>query len=72
MHLVDLTEEEFAFILAWMDGYFNHMHGTAVLSDAGLESLGAMVFEGCANSPDRKVLEILTERIRQDALNQHP
>ena len=30
LHLVDLSEEEFSFILAWLDGYFNHMHGTAV------------------------------------------
>lgn len=72
IHLVDLSEEEFSFILAWMDGYFNHMHGTAVLSEAGLESLGAMVFEGCEKKPQRKVLDMLIERIRQDALNLHP
>ena len=72
LHLVDLSEEGFSFILAWLDGYFNHMHGTAVLSDAGLESLGALVLEGCSKEPEREVLEMLTEHIRQDALKQHP
>lgn len=72
-HIMTLGEEEFSFLLAWLDGYFNHMHGTAKLSDASLSALGVMVQKGCAaNKPDRPVLEILNERIRQDALNQHP
>ena len=72
IHLVDLSEEEFSFILAWLDGYFNHMHGTTILSEASLESLGAMVLEGCSTDSERNVMEMLNERIRQDALNQHP
>ena len=72
VHLVDLSEEEFSFFLAWLDGYFNHMHGTAVLSDAGLESLGTVIFEGCSKEPERNVMEMLTERMRMDTLRQHP
>ncbi len=72
-HLMALGEEELSFLLAWLDGYFNHMHGTAKLSDASLSALGLMVQNGCAaNEPNARVLDILNERIRQDALNQHP
>lgn len=72
-HLMALGEEELSFLLAWLDGYFNHMHGTAKLSDANLSALGVMVQDGCAaNEPNGRVLDILNERIRQDALRQHP
>jgi hypothetical protein len=72
VHLIDLSEEEFSFFLAWLDGYFNHMHGTAILSDAGLESLGAIVIDGCTKEPDRNVMDLLTERMRLGALRQNP
>lgn len=72
VHLVDLSGEELSFLLAWLDGYFNHMHGTATLSDQNLLSLGGMIENGCAADPQRGVLAMLEERIRQDALNLHP
>lgn len=71
-HLTDLDEEELSFLLAWLDGYFNHMHGTAILSDQSLMNLGRMVEDGCGQTPEREVLDMLNERIRQDALNLHP
>lgn len=72
-HIGELSEDEFSFLLAWLDGYFNHMHGTAVLSDRSLAALGTMIRDGCDESGvTALVLEILNTRIRQDALNQHP
>lgn len=72
IHLTNLTEDDFSFLLAWLDGYFNHMHGTSTLSDQSLTKLGTMIESGCQEAPDRNVLDILNERIRRDALKQHP
>lgn len=72
LHLIDLGEDEISFLLAWLDGYFNHMHGTARMSDQNLASLGKMIEDGCADDPERGLLDMLQERIRQDALNLHP
>ena len=71
-HLSDLNEEEFSFLLAWLDGYFNHMHGTAVLSDQSLANLGQMIQDGCTATPEGNMIDLLNERTRLDALGQHP
>lgn len=71
-HLSDLNEEEFSFLLAWLDGYFNHMHGTAVLSDQSLANLGQMIQVGCTATPEGIIIDLLNERTRLDALGQHP
>lgn len=70
--LTDLGEDEISFLLAWLDGDFNHMHGTTTLSDQSLTNLGMMIEMGCREAPDRHVLDMLKERVRQDALKQHP
>lgn len=70
--LVGLSESELSFLLAWLDGYFNHMHGTAVLKDSSLAALGQMIQEGCADSSAGPIMDMLNERIRRDALRQHP
>jgi len=72
VHLEKLGENDFSFLLAWLDGYFNHMHGTSTLSDQSLNNLATMIESGCQESPDRHVLDVLNERIRQNALKQHP
>lgn len=71
-HLVSLDETELSFLLAWYDGYFNHMHGMTTLSDSSLSNLGVMIEDGCADAPERLILDLLNERIRQDALMLHP
>jgi hypothetical protein len=71
-HLSDLNEQEFSFLLAWLDGYFNHMHGTAVLSDQSLTSLGQIIQDGCTATPDGTIIDLVNERTRLDALGQHP
>ncbi|MBT5240578.1 MAG: hypothetical protein HN793_03810 [Rhodospirillaceae bacterium] len=70
--LAGLAEDELSFLLAWLDGYFNHMHGTATLNDGSLAGLGKMIQEGCADSTPGPVMDMLNERIRLDALRQHP
>jgi len=70
--LAELAEDELSFLLGWLDGYFNHMHGTAILADESLSGLGTMIEEGCASSPVGPVMDMLNERIRRDALRQHP
>ena len=72
VHLANLTEDEFGFLLIWLDGYFNHMHGTAILSEASLEQLGNMVFEGCTKNEAGNVMDLIAERLRLDSLRQHP
>jgi len=72
VHLLDLGEEDLSFLLAWLDGYFNHMYGTTTLSDQNLANLGKMIEQGCRDAPDRLVMELLSERIRQDTLSLHP
>ena len=70
--LVGLGEDELSFLLAWLDGYFNHMHGTAMLNDGSLAGLGKMIEEECAGAPRGPIMDMLNERIRLDALRQHP
>lgn len=72
VHLFDLSEEDLSFLLAWIDGYFNHMYGTTTLSDQSLTNLGDMIEDGCRDEPERRVLNMLSERIRQDVLSLHP
>jgi hypothetical protein len=55
-HLSVLDEGELSFFLAWLDGYFNHMHGTAILSDHSLTVLGVMIQDGCKKAPDINVM----------------
>ncbi len=70
--LVSLEEDELSFLLAWLDGYFNHMHGTAILADNNLAGLGLMIQEGCEGSPKGPIMDMINERMRLDALRQHP
>ena len=44
VHLVNLTEDEFGFLLIWLDGYFNHMHGTAQQFSAKPVSSGSVIW----------------------------
>ena len=68
VHLANLTEDEFGFLLVWWDGYFSRFTGSAVLSEANLEQLGGIIFQECRRDAQANIMDMLTRRFSRDDL----
>ncbi len=66
VHLIDLSEDEFGFLLVWWDGYFSRFTGNTLLSENNLERLGNIIFQECQNDARVNIMDMLTEYFTRD------
>lgn len=54
-----VSDEDAGTIMMWLDGYLSGITGDTVLRFSGLEEIGEALVNGCAESPNSKVLDVV-------------
>ncbi|WP_034641193.1 HdeA/HdeB family chaperone [Desulfovibrio inopinatus] len=57
--LSDISDDDAGIVLVWLDGYLSGVTGDTVLRFGALEDIGEALVNGCAESPNSKVLDVV-------------